>query len=335
MSNEEILEKRWSNTDKILKEYLPKFKKLSKKVVDDIKDMINNLDITYLDLNKPISKAEKSKLDRKIDEWDENGLITGYFRFLINSKKKYTYADMIEMLIYGIYAEQNQRIKKYSKEVFVECANDIYKQAVEEKQEEPKKDFSLTWTMIFSLLWIPTYNKSWDEYLELVAMTNEQEMYKEVLKNIGQKKKLNSEVLNTLTTKQMNRIICINDDKYSGALSDTTRTLGNKVYLEPFKEQKDLQVRFIAEVDKHTTKMCVGMDNKLFYVNDWNKFYRYSEADGKDVLYNVYGLEQGANLPPINNHFHWCRSTITYLIDYPREKLERDKKRYKRKPNHL
>lgn len=335
MSNEEILEKRWSNTDKILKEYLPKFKKLSKKVVDDIKDMINNLDITYLDLNKPISKAEKSKLDRKIDEWDENGLITGYFRFLINSKKKYTYADMIEMLIYGIYAEQNQRIKKYSKEVFVECANDIYKQAVEEKQEEPKKDFSLTWTMIFSLLWIPTYNKSWDEYLELVAMTNEQEMYKEVLKNIGQKKKLNSEVLNTLTTKQMNRIICINDDKYSGALSDTTRTLGNKVYLEPFKEQKDLQVRFIAEVDKHTTKMCVSMDNKLFYVNDWNKFYRYSEADGKDVLYNVYGLEQGANLPPINNHFHWCRSTITYLIDYPREKLERDKKRYKRKPNHL
>lgn len=56
----------------------------------------------------------------------------------------------------------------------------------------------------------------------------------------------------------------------------------------------------------------------LFYVNDWNKFYRYSDIDGKDVLYTVNGLEQGINLSPINNHFHWCRSTVTYQIDMPR-----------------
>ena len=315
MSNEEILDKRWSKTDKTLKEYLPKIKKLGKKAVDDIKEMFDSLDITYLDLNKPISKSEKSKLDRKIDEWKENGLVTGYFLFLIVSKKKYTYSDMLEILIYGIYAEQNARIKKYSKTIFTTTANDIYKQAVEEKKEKPKKDFSLTWEMIYSLLWIPTYNKSWDEYLDLLALTNEQEMYKEIINNIGQKKKLNANVLNTLTTKQINRILSINEDKYSGALNDATRTLGNKAYLEPFKEQKDLQVRFVAEVDKKSTDMCLSMNNYLFYVNDWNRFYRYSDVDKKEVLYTVFGLEQGANLPPINNHFHWCRSTITYLTD--------------------
>ena len=177
MSNEEIIEKRWSNTDKILESYLPKFRKLSKRVVDDVKEMVDNLDITYLELNKPISKAEKNKLDRKIDEWEENGLITGYFLFLIESKKKYTYADMIEILIYGIYAEQNKRINKYSKTIFTESANDIYKQALEEKKEEPEGDFGLTWALIYGMLWIPAINKGWEEYLELVAMTNEQEMY--------------------------------------------------------------------------------------------------------------------------------------------------------------
>ena len=151
MSNEEILEKRWTKTDKTLKEYLPKIQKLGKKAVDDIKEMFDSLDITYLDLNKPISKSEKSKLDRKIEEWEENDLIKGYFLFLITSKKKYTYSDMLEILIYGMYAEQNERIKKYSKQIFTTTANDIYNQAVEEKKEKPKKDFSLTWEMIYSM----------------------------------------------------------------------------------------------------------------------------------------------------------------------------------------
>ena len=117
--------------------------------------------------------------------------------------------------------------------------------------------------------------------------------------------------------KQMNRIICINGDKYSGVISDTCRQLGNKIYTDPFKEEKGLQIRFIAEMDKRTTKMSESMNNMLFYVNDWNKFYRYSEIDKKAVLYTVKGLEQGINLPPINNHFHWCRSTITYSINIP------------------
>lgn len=66
----------------------------------------------------------------------------------------------------------------------------------------------------------------------------------------------------------------------------------------------------------HYTHLCFS--SMLFYVNDWNKFYRYSDIDGKDVLYTVNGLEQGINLSPINNHFHWCRSTVTYQIDMPR-----------------
>ena len=75
--------------------------------------------------------------------------------------------------------------------------------------------------------------------------------------------------------------------------------------------------------------MCESMNNMLFFVNDWNKFYRYSDIDGRDVLYTVKGLEQGINLPPINNHFHWCRSTVTYLIDMPNVNLLAEHNEYK------
>lgn len=315
MSNEEILNQRWSKTDTTLKEYLKHFNDLGKDTIDDLIDMFDSLDITYNDLNKSISKAEKRRLDRKIKEWSKKGLLTGYFSYLIASKTKITYADLLEILIYSIYVNQEHKIKELSKEIFILVANDIYSQAINELPKKPKKEFSLTWEFIYSLLWIPTYNKSWDNYLQLLTLTNEQEMYKQVVVALQQEKELTETYLKDTIKKQTNRIISINDDKYSGVLSDTCRQLANKVYIEPFKEDKKLQVRFIAEMDNKTTKMCESMNNMLFYVNDWNRFYRYSDTDKRDVLYTCKGLEQGVNLPPINNHFHWCRSTITYLID--------------------
>lgn len=315
MSNEEILNQRWLKTETILKEYLNHFNNLGKDTIDELIEIFNSLDITYNDLNKTISKAEKRRLDKRVKEWKKQGMLTGYFAYLISSKDKTTYADLLEILVYAIYVNQEEEIKKLSKEIFTLVAEDIYLQAIKERKSKRKKKISLTWEYIWSLLWIPTYNKSWDSYLQLLTMTNEQEMCKQLLTIIQQEKSINENMLKDLIKKQMNRIISINDDKYSGVLSDSCRQLGNKIYIEPFKEDKNLQVRFIAEMDKRTTEMCNGMNNMLFYVNDWNKFYRYSDIDKKDVLYTIKGLEQGINLPPINNHFHWCRSTITYQLD--------------------
>ena len=315
MSNDEILNKRWKMTDKILENNLKHFKSIGIDTIDDIVEMMESLDIAYNDLNKPISKADKRKLDKNIKEWKKSKLFTGYFAYLVTSKSKYTYADLIEILLYWIYIVQEKQFDELSKLVFVEVADDVYNQALDEIPIKPKKKFSLTWEFIWSFLWIPTYNKRWEEYLKLLTMTNQQEMYKLIIGNLQQDRPIKEADLKELTRKQVNRVISINDGKYSGILSDTSRLLGNKVYTEPFKEEKGLQVRFVAEIDKRTTKMCEGLNNQLFYVNDWNRFYRYSDIDKRDVLYNVYGLEIGVNLPPINNHFHWCRSTITYQLE--------------------
>lgn len=183
MSNEDILNRRWQKTDKTLKEYLAKFQELSRSTLDDICDLFDSLDIVYKDINKRISLNEEKKLKRKINQWNEDGIIIGYFLFLVESKNKYSYADMIEILLYGLYMQQYQRIQKYGKNVFNIVANDIYDQAVQDIGKEPKK-FSLTWEMIQSLLWIPTYNKSWNDYLLLLTMTNVQESYKDILSSI-------------------------------------------------------------------------------------------------------------------------------------------------------
>ena len=324
MSNEEILNQRWKTTDKTLKDYLKRFRSISTETLDKLVEVFDTLDITYSDLNKPISKEEKRKLDRKIKEWKKQGLLTGYFAYLISKKSKYTYSDLLEILVYGVYVEQEEKIKSTSQEVFTIVAKDVYSQALKEIPVKPKKKFSLTWEFIWSLLWIPTYNKSWDNYIQLLTMNNYQEAYRQIVQVIQQGKDLNDSMLKDLMKKQCNRILSINDDKYSGVLSDTCRQLGNKVYTEPFKEEDDLQVRFIAEMDERTTDMCKSLNNKTFYVFRDNEFDRYVGTNANDVVlrrFRVKGLVTGVNLPPIDSFFHWCRSTITYLIDYPNVEL--------------
>ena len=229
MSNEEILNQRWKTTDKTLKDYLKNFRSISTETLDKLVEVFDTLDITYTDLNRPISKDEKRRLDRKIKEWKKQGLLTGYFAYLISKKSKYTYSDLLEILVYGVYVEQEEKIKSTSQEVFTIVAKDVYSQALKEIPVKPKKKFSLTWKFIWSLLWIPTYNKSWDNYIQLLTMNNYQEAYKQIVQVIQQGKDLKDSMLKDLMKKQCNRILSINDDKYSGVLSDTCISLGNKV----------------------------------------------------------------------------------------------------------
>ena len=324
MSNEEILNKRWEKTDKTLKDYLKKFNKLGVETIDKLIEMFDTLNITFSDMNKPISKKEKRKLDRKIDEWSKEGILTDYLAYLVSSKRKYTYSDLIEILIYGIYAERNKEVSSMSKEIFTLVSQDIYEQAYSEIPIKPKEKKKITSKFVDDLLYMAIYGKTWYEFLKAVALTEQQEAYKQIMTMYQQEITPTETNLKPLIEKQNNRLLLVRDNKYSGSISDMSRQVGNKTYVEAFEGDKTLQVRFIAEMDNRTTKMCVSMDNMLFYVHDWNKFYRYSDIDGGYVLYTVKGLKSGINLPPITNHFHYCRSTVTYLIDTSRKELNKN-----------
>ena len=68
-------------------------------------------------------------------------------------------------------------------------------------------------------------------------------------------------------------------------------------------------------------KMCNSLEGQVFYLNKMNTYQRYSDLDNRIVTYHTKGLVVGENLPPISNHFHWCRSDITYLVDLTYQKM--------------
>ena len=323
MDNKTILNNRWNYTDLKLKDYLRIYKKTNLKTQDNIQDIFNSIDFNYMDLNKPISNNQRKKLFRVVDEWKQLELLKGYFEYKvieILNKRYITNQEMLSILLWGAFVKERNQLDEYEEVLFTEIGQDLYKQGIDEIKPTKKKKWSLTWEYIWSMLCLPNVKgSSWITYIEALALTNAQEIERQTIIQLQQNKKPNIEddVFKNILRKQQNRYISINDDKISGALDSQVVEIANKSLLKAGEDvgQKKLRARFIAEIDDRTTKMCDGMNGMLFYVNDWNRFYRYSDDDKRDVLYTIKGLEVGANLPPINNHFHYCRSTITYLTE--------------------
>lgn len=323
MDNKTILNNRWNYTDLKLKDYLRIYKKTNLKTQDNIQDIFNGIDFNYMDLNKPISNNQRKKLSRVVDEWKQLELLKGYFEYKvieILNKRYITNQEMLSILLWGAFVKERNQLDEYEEVLFTEIGQDLYKQGIDEIKPTKKKKWSLTWEYIWSMLCLPNVKgSSWITYIEALALTNAQEIERQTIIQLQQNKKPNIEddVFKNILKKQQNRYISINEDKISGALDSQVVEIANKSLLKAGEDvgQKKLRARFITEIDDRTTKMCDGMNGMLFYVNDWNRFYRYSDDDKRDVLYTIKGLEVGANLPPINNHFHYCRSTITYLTE--------------------
>lgn len=314
MNNQQIINQRWKKAENLFRSKLPEIRALYDEIGDDAIDTINSLGITHENLNKIVPENTRRQVKRKIESWKEEGIVTGYFAFMIASLTRYTYAKVFEILLYGYYFSKARQINSISNYIFRETVQDCYDQGNRDLNQETKK---LKWAVILPLLMISDYNMSYENYLIALSQTSAQETYRRIIELLKMKVKIVLSDLKQLLLKQVNRILNINKGKYSGAIVDVSRQAGNKGYIMP-AEEKDQLVMFIAEIDDRTTKMCRSLDGQIFHTKAWNRFTRYSDFYKGLHTFSWFGLEQGLNLPPINDHFHWCRSVVTFQTDDPK-----------------
>ena len=162
---------------------------------------------------------------------------------------------------------------------------------------------------------------------------NTQQIYKQAILNMQQQKglEIDSSEFQTIINRQNHQKLNTNNDKISGAVDLQMIGLNNLAKIEGIKgvTEDNSKIRFIAVEDDKTTLMCDNLNNKEFYINKENIFDRYYGETQKELIVQrirCNGLVLGLNLPPIQHHFHYCRSSITYLIPNKRIELEQDKK---------
>lgn len=323
----------WKVHDNYMRQLKQPYNKTSKQTQNRLQEIFDIFNFTTENIYNIADNKTKKRINTYIEQWKEQGLLknNSYFTVLANNIYKRTRvknSEILELLIYSSYVEEQNKLAEQETQIMYEDANYYYEQGQQEVNKK-KKPSILTMALFLALLDQPNYSGfNWKQYIEATIQYNAQQIYKQLILNIQQQKSLeiDSNEFQIIINRQNNQKLNINNGKISGAADLQMIGLNNLAKAEGIKEvtEDNSKVRFIAVEDDKTTLMCDSLNNQEFYINKENVFDRYYGETQKELTVQrirCNGLVLGLNLPPIQHHFHYCRSTIMYLP--PVEKQEK------------
>ena len=269
--------------------------------------------------------TNKALLNEHVKKWKSEGILKGNFNVfvlnLLNRPAIYN-IDMLHILITGTYYEFMAKAEERERPIFKEDIKHYYEEAQTEVIEKTNKGTlsKITDAMIIGILLMANAQGYKLEDYKDVYVSEEVQKFEEMLFpliNSGKEIDFGSSAFQKIFDKELNVLISVNGDKISGTIDNYMIGFLNEAKKKGYEAQdKDAKVRFIAVEDEKTTPMCHSLDGQEFYVNRENVYTRYYGVDkkmGYEVTMRTQGLVVGENLPPIDNYFHYCRSTIEYI----------------------
>ncbi len=312
------------------------YNKVSKQTQNRLQEIFDGFQISFNELYNIADSKTRYKINTYIEEWKDKGLLVGYFGMLANSIYKRTRAknnEILELLIYSAYIEEQNKLQESELNIFKEIANYYYQKGQEEVNKTLPKNKQKIVSVIPDAIFLALLEKPnakgyiWEQYIGATIKYNANQIYRQVTIDLQQKKELDitNDIYQNIIKRQQNSKLNINDDKTSGDVDLTLIGINNQAKLDGIYSFDDkAKVKFVSVEDEVTTKECHSLNGQIFYIHDWNEFKRYSKSNESIKKYRCYGLIPGLNLPPIDDGFHWCRSTIKYLPPVENE----DKKEY-------
>lgn len=321
------------------------YKKISKQTQNKLQEIFDTFKFTSENLYNIADNKTKNRMNTYIETWKEQGLLKGYFGILaknIYNRTRVKNSEILELLIYSAYIEEQDKLDKYEQQIMYEDANYYYQQGQQEVNKTLKKKkliSMLDMALFLYLIEQPNYSGfNWKQYVDATIQYNTQQIYKQVILNIQQQKelKIESNEFQRLIQQQNNQKLNINGNKIFGAMDMQMIGLNNNSKIEGIIEivrkkigktldqikeiinkpnnEFDIKVRFIAVEDNSTTPMCSSLNNQIFSVSKMNKFKRYYGNTAKELKikkFKVKGLVLGINMPPIIRTFSLLQKYIS------------------------
>lgn len=327
----------WQYHDKKMLELKKCYNRISKQTQNRLQEIINSFNINYKHLYNIADNKTKNKVNTYIEEWQDKGILTGYFGMLAKNIYKRTRvknSEILQLFIYGAYMEEQNKLDKYEKQIMYDDANYYYQQGqieVNKAIKEKKQISALDMALFLYLLEQPNAKGYvWKQYIEAITKYNAEQIYRQVTIDLQQQNEIDitNDIYQNIIRRQGNSRLNIKEGiAKSGDVDLTLIGINNLTKIEGIKQlDKNAKVQFISDQCEHVTMMCSNMDRMTFNINDWNEFDRWYGESAKDLRIErikARGLICGINLPPITHHFHYCHSYIMYL---PNEEIAVDKK---------
>ncbi len=322
----------WNYHDTKMQELKQLYIKTSKQTQNRLQELFDTFNFTIENIYDIADNKTKKRINTYIEQWKEQGLLksNNYFTVLANNiyrRTRVKNSEILELLIYSAYIEEQSKLEEQEKQIMYEDTNYYYEEGQKEVDKK-KKPSILEMALFLALLDQPNYSGfNWRQYVEATIQYNAQQIYKQAILNIQQQKDLgiDSSEFQTIINRQNNQKLTINGAKTSGAVDLILIGINNQAKVKGIaKIDNNAKVVFLADLDGKETLMCHSLNNQEFYINKENIFDRYYGQTPKDqaiVRIKCFGMVLGLNLPPINYHFHWCRSMVQYVP--PVEKQEK------------
>lgn len=284
----------WQYHNQKIKELKQTYNRVSKQTQNKLQEIFDTFNFSFDNLYNIADNKTKNRINTYIEEWKDKGFLTGYFEMLaknIYNRTRVKNSEILELLIYGVYIEEQSKLNETELNIFKEDANYYYQEGEKEVNNtlNKKKHASAIPDAIFlALLDMPnSTGLKWQQYIETITQYNAQQMYKQTILNIQQQKELEiqSNEFQRIINQQNNQKLCINGDKISGAVDMQMIGLNNLAKVEGIKIIADdnAQVEFWAVTDEGSTEMCQSMNGLKFYINKDNEFDRYWGATKKEL----------------------------------------------------
>lgn len=309
-----IIINRWKDIDKRLNQHIIIYNNLNMNMQDEIQLIFDSIKIPFSEVNKPIYKQQRDRLNRLYQQWQNDTIMNVYFSLRIQRalrNKNTTNLEMIALLIEAKYLYRDRKLN--DEELIKDIARETYIKEIEKHKGKPAfiEDY------LIMLMASPNPNGYvWKDYKQATTEYYANQMTNQVMINLQQQRELNIErpefqrIIETEQKRYLNKKKEPVIDKFSGALDTEVAYMVNNFVLRALIDLGYNKVQFIAVIDKNTSKMCESLNEQIFKIKGTNRFNRYSQNTGDYIDYEVEGLVSGVNLPPINDGFHYCRSTI-------------------------
>lgn len=151
----------WQYHDNKMIELKKIYNKVSKQTQNRLQEIFDSIDFDFNSLYSIADSKTKKRINTYIEEWQDEGLLTGYFGRLaknIKNRTRVKNSEILELLIYSVYIEEQGKVEKTELNIFKEDVNYYYQQGQEEvnKTLKKKKEVSVIPNAIFlALMSIP------------------------------------------------------------------------------------------------------------------------------------------------------------------------------------
>ena len=121
----------WNYHDTKMQELKQLYNKISKQTQNRLQEIFDTFNFTSENIYNIADNKTKKRINTYIEQWKEQKLLIGYFGVLANNiyrRTRVKNSEILELLIYSAYIEEQNKLEDQETQIMYEDANYYYEE---------------------------------------------------------------------------------------------------------------------------------------------------------------------------------------------------------------